>query len=150
MEREEKGEALLLDRQLCFPLYAAARRVVSLYAPALAPLGLTYTQYLVMMVLWEEKRCTMGRLSVRLCLDSGTLTPLVKKLCARGLVTRQRDEGDERVVRLTLTEAGEALRAQALSVPETVGACLPLSGEEAARLYELLYRILGQTDPDRK
>ena len=74
----------------------------------------------------------------------------MKKLCARGLVTRQRDEGDERVVRLALTEAGEALRAQALSVPETVGACLPLSGEEAARLYELLYRILGQTDPDRK
>lgn len=137
-------DPLRLDNQLCFPLYAAARRVTGMYRPFLEALGLTYTQYIAMMVLWEEGRTSVKRLGERLFLDSGTLTPLLKSLEGKGLIRRYRDREDERVLIAELTEAGKSLRARALSVPGQVAACLPLSPEEAAALYRLLYKILEE------
>ena len=133
---------LLLENQLCFPLYAAARRVTGLYTPHLKPLGLTYTQYIVMLVLWERDHISVGELSERLYLDSGTLTPLLKKMEAAGLVTRMRSAEDERVVIVDLTEAGRALKEKAADVPFSVGACVPLKAEEAVELHRLLGKIL--------
>lgn len=119
-------DPLLLDRQLCFPLYAATNLLNRLYGPVLKPLGLTYPQYLVMLVLWEEAPQTVGSLGARLYLDSGTLTPLLKRIEGAGLITRSRDPEDERRVLIGLTERGKALRAEALHVPETIaGGRLP-------------------------
>src|SRR5262245_8480101 len=105
-------DLLQLDLQICFLLYGASRAVTQLYQPLLEPLGITYPQYLVMMVLWEERGASMRRLCERLYLDSGTLTPLVKRLESAGLVRRERSEDDERVVEVKLTEKGEALRKE--------------------------------------
>lgn len=113
-------DPLLLDRQVCFPLYAATNLLNRLYGPVLKPLRLTYPQYLVMLVLWEEEPQTVGSLGARLYLDSGTLTPLLKRMEAAGLVSRTRDAEDERRVLIGLTEQGRALRADALHVPETI------------------------------
>ncbi|MFZ5663944.1 MAG: MarR family winged helix-turn-helix transcriptional regulator [Pseudomonadota bacterium] len=113
-------DPLLLDRQVCFPLYAATNLLNRLYGPVLRPLGLTYPQYLVMLVLWEEEPQTVGALGARLYLDSGTLTPLLKRMEAAGMVSRTRDAEDERRVLIGLTERGRALRADALHVPETI------------------------------
>ena len=113
-------DPLLLDRQGCFPLYAATNLLNRLYGPVLKPLGLTYPQYLVMLVLWEDEPQTVGSLGARLYLDSGTLTPLLKRMEAAGLVSRTRDAEDERRVLIGLTERGRALRADALHVPETI------------------------------
>ena len=142
MEQTKETEALLLRNQLCFPLYAASRKVVGMYTPVLKPLGLTYTQYIVMLVLWEEDGLGVGEICRRLHLDSGTLTPLLKKLEEAGLVARSRSRNDERVVLIFLTEAGRALRERALSVPGQVGQCIAVAPEEAQALYGLLYRIL--------
>ena len=136
------AEALKLENQLCFPLYACARRVVASYTPYLKPLGITYTQYLVFLVLWEQDGIAVGELCRKLALDSGTLTPLLKKMEQEGLVSRTRSAGDERVVTVRLTEKGAALREKALDVPAQVGACVPLSQEDAAALYRILYRML--------
>lgn len=132
-------DLLRLDRQVCFPLYAAARAVQQRYRPLLAPLGLTYPQYLVMMVLWERDRDgedapTVGNLGDRLFLDSGTLTPLLKRLEARGRLRRERAAHDNRVVRIVLTDAGRALRADAAGVPgQLLGCLLPaVDASEAA------------------
>ena len=144
MKKTNDTEALLLDRQLCFPLYAAARKIVAAYTPVLKPLGLTYTQYLVMLVLWEKDGIGVGQLCARLRLDSGTLTPVLKKLEERSLLERRRSGKDERVVILTLTAQGRALREQALGIPEEVGRCLSLTPEEAGILYGLLYRIIDE------
>lgn len=144
MKKTNETEALLLDRQLCFPLYAAARKIVAAYTPVLKPLGLTYTQYLVMLVLWEKDGIGVGQLCARLRLDSGTLTPVLKKLEERSLLERRRSGKDERVVILTLTDQGRALREQALGIPEEVGRCLSLTPEEAGNLYSLLYRIIDE------
>ena len=140
------NDPLLLDSQLCFPLYAAARRVVGSYTPFLKPLGLTYTQYLVLLVLWERDSLTVGEIGRRLRLDSGTLTPLLKKLQQQGLICRTRAEEDERVVRVSLTGSGRALREKAEQVPAGVARCIPLAPEEALTLYSLLYRILDGMD----
>lgn len=113
-------DPLLLDRQVCFPLYAATNLLNRLYGPVLKPLGLTYPQYLVMLVLWEDEPQTVGSLGARLYLDSGTLTPLLKRMEQAGLITRGRDPEDERRVLIGLTEQGRALRADALHVPETI------------------------------
>ena len=144
MKKTNETEVLLLDRQLCFPLYAAARKIVAAYTPVLKPLGLTYTQYLVMLVLWEKDGIGVGQLCARLRLDSGTLTPVLKKLEERSLLERRRSGKDERVVILTLTAQGRALREQALGIPEEVGRCLSLTPEEAGILYNLLYRIIDE------
>ncbi|MCR5294837.1 MAG: MarR family transcriptional regulator [Lachnospiraceae bacterium] len=133
---------LLLENQLCFPLYAAARKITGLYTPLLKPLGLTYTQYLVFLVLWEKDGISIGELGGRLFLDSGTLTPLIRKLEARGLIERRRSREDERIVLISLTEEGRALREKARKIPVKIASCVPLSPEDAADFYRLLYRIL--------
>ncbi len=141
---EEKYNALLLDHQLCFPLYACARETIKLYKPFLDELDLTYTQYITMMVLWENRSMTVKELGSHLYLDSGTLTPLLKKLEAKGLLTRSRSNKDERNLIVTVTEEGMALRDNALFVPQEMAKCVSLPPEEAGFLYRILYKILGQ------
>lgn len=135
-------DALKLENQLCFPLYACAKEVVRLYKPLLDELGLTYTQYIAMMVLWEKKETTVKELGEQLYLDSGTITPLLKKMEAQGLVLRTRNIFDERSVTVTLTEQGEKLRERAIEVPAKIGSCIPLSQEEGQTLYRMLYQVL--------
>ena len=140
----ERYAGLRLENQLCFPLYAASREIIRLYRPHLDALDLTYTQYITMMVLWEEREISVKQLGKRLYLDSGTLTPLLKSLEAKGYVTRTRSRDDERVVVVRLTDAGLALQDQAVAVPEGMKACLRLSPDEAAVLYKLLYKLLAE------
>ena len=135
-------EALKLENQLCFPLYACARKVTGLYTPYFKPLGITYTQYVVLLALWEKDGQSVGELGKCLYLDSGTLTPLLKKLEERGLIGRHRCEDDERCVKITLTQEGWDLKEQAAQIPSKVGPCVKLSPEEAKTLYVLLYKIL--------
>ncbi len=142
MEAPLGEEALLLKNQLCFPLYACAREIVKRYKPFLDPLGLTYTQYLVMMVLWEKRQVTAKALGDCLLLDSGTLTPLLKKMEAKGLLTRTRSQTDERNLLVTVTAGGEALKEEAASVPPKMAACAGLTPLEAGELYRLLYKML--------
>lgn len=137
-------EALKLDKQLCFPLYAASRAVIRLYHPYLSELDLTYTQYVALMALWEHSPLSVKALGERLYLDTGTLTPLLKGMEKKGLVRRSRSRQDERSVLVALTEAGEALREKALAVPAQVGACIPLEPEKVQQLYALLYELLGK------
>ena len=134
--------ALLLDSQLCFPLYACAREVVKRYRPFLDDIGLTYTQYIAMMVLWETPCISSRQLGRRLFLDSGTLTPVLKKLESMGYVNRKRDEKDERNLILTLTEAGEALKERAALIPPQMSACIRMDPQDAIQLYTLLHRLL--------
>ena len=143
MEEINYDELMKLDNQLCFPLYAAARQVVSLYTPYLKELGLTYTQYIVFLVLWETDGIPVGELGRRLYLDNGTLTPLLKKLETAGYLTRSRDTEDERVVIVTLSEEGRALKERAKEIPLKVGACIRLREQEATGLYAVLYKLLG-------
>lgn len=140
--RTDPYEAIRLDRQLCFPLYACAKEVVRQYRIPLEPLGLTYTQYIVMMVLWECGSITEKELGERIHLDSGTLAPLLKRLDKQGLVKRERPDQNERLLRITLTEAGIALREDALSVPEAMKTCIGLSMEECSVLRRLLDKSL--------
>ena len=139
---DEKYAHLRLDNQLCFPLYACAKEIVRQYKPLLDPLDLTYTQYIAMMVLWESGEITVKELGDRLWLDSGTLTPVLKKLESKGYLTRRRSDSDERSVVLALTEEGKALQDQATDVPMQAGSCVCLSAEEARQLYSLLYKVL--------
>lgn len=134
-------DPLKLENQLCFPLYVAAKEIVRKYRPFLDPLGLTYTQYIAMMVFWEHKSVTVGRLGELLCLDSGTLTPMLKKMEAAGLVKRSRGSKDERVVTVTITEKGEALREKAQDVPTKMAGCVSLTQEEAVQLLALLKKL---------
>ena len=140
---EKNYDALKLENQLCFPLYACSREVIKLYKPYLDELDLTYTQYIAMMVLWEHKAVTVKELGQYLFLDSGTLTPLLKKMEAKGLLSRKRDHEDERSLVVSLTDAGEALRDRAVDVPVKMAQCVRLQPEEAKELYRLLYKLLG-------
>ena len=137
-------EAMKLDNQLCFPLYAAARAVTGLYTPWLKELGLTYTQYLVFLVLWEKDHISVGDLCQRLYLDTGTVTPLLKKMEKEGFISRVRKKEDERIVIVILTEKGLSLRDQAALIPAQIGQKLPLEEQDALNLYELLYKVLEQ------
>ena len=135
-------QSLRLENQLCFPLYACAKEVVRHYKPSLDKLDLTYTQYIAMMVLWEEKSLNVKELGSRLFLDSGTLTPLLKKLEQKGYLTRHRCEEDERSLIISVTEEGMELRERALEVPEQIAKCICLDPEETMLLYKVLYKIL--------
>ena len=137
-------EAMKLNNQLCFPLYAAARSVTNLYTPWLKPLGLTYTQYIVLLVLWEHDGISVSEIGEKLMLDNGTLSPLLKKMEQAGWVDRRRSTEDDRVVIITLTEAGRALRERAKEVPGKVASCIDLPPEKAQTLYVLLYELLGK------
>ena len=141
---ENDYDALKLENQLCFPLYACSRSIVNLYTPFLKPLGLTYTQYIVFLVLWEQDGITVGELGTKLHLDNGTITPLLKKMQDKGYVTRERSKSDERVVIVSLTDEGRALREEAVKIPSAIGQCVPLEPDEAAALYELLYKVLDK------
>ena len=138
-------ESMKLENQLCFPLYAAARNVVSLYTPYLKPLGLTYTQYIVFLVLWEKDGITVGDICSKLMLDSGTLSPLLKKMEQSGYIERKRSRDDDRVVLIRLTSKGRALQDKAKEVPEKVAGCIDLPAEKAQILYTLLNELLDKS-----
>ena len=141
---DNKYEALRLKNQLCFPIYAVSNLITRKYKPFLDKLDLTYTQYIVMMVLWEEGRANEKRLWDKLCLKSNTLTPLLKKLEEKGYIIRQKNESDERNLVITLTEIGDRLREDALCVPECMLKEFNLSPQEGATLYKILYKILNE------
>lgn len=144
--REQNGTEypqLKLDNQICFPLYACARKVIGAYTPLLKPLGLTYTQYIVLLELWEKEKEKVGDLCHRLYLDCGTVTPMLKKMEECGWLTRCRCKVDERVVYVALTEKGRALREEVKDIPFRVAACVSIPQEEAYELYKLLYKLLG-------
>lgn len=138
-----KYDALKIENQLCFPLYAASREIIKQYKPFLDELDLTYTQYITMLVLWEYGEMSVKDLGQRLLLDSGTLTPLLKKLEAKGLLTRRRCTNDERCLLVKLTDVGTAMKDRAVSIPERMAACCHLEPTEAAELYRILYKILA-------
>ncbi|MBO4415183.1 MAG: MarR family transcriptional regulator [Lachnospiraceae bacterium] len=145
---KDEFDPLKLENQLCFPLYACAKEVVRRYKPMLDKLDLTYTQYIAMMVLWSQKKLNVKELGDCLYLDSGTLTPVLKKLESKGYITRERSEKDERNLIVTITEDGEALKTKAVCIPAEMSACVRLSPGEAKTLYELLYKLLGNMEDD--
>ncbi len=137
-------DALRLENQLCFPLYACSKEIIRKYKPLLDPLGITYTQYITLMALWEEDNITVKALGERIYLDSGTLTPLLKKMEVQKLIKRLRSTSDERNVYISLTEEGQALKEKAAAVPQQIGSCLSLSPKEASSLHQILHKILEQ------
>ena len=137
-------EVMKLSNQLCFPLYAAARKVTALYTPILTELNLTYTQYLVLLVLWEQDGIPVSEICRRLHLDNGTVSPLLKKLEKEGLLEKSRSPEDERVVLITLTDTGRALQERAKEIPGKVGSCVRLTSGKALTLYQLLYELLDE------
>ena len=148
-EGYDPDEALKLGNQLCFPLYACSKEVIRRYTPYLDSLGLTYTQYITLMVLWENDGITVGELGERLLLDSGTLTPLLKKMESHGLLTRHRSESDERRVVVSLTPAGRDLKTEAAKVPLAMAGCVQLPPDEAAELVRLLRKVLDNVRDSR-
>ena len=142
MESYNPDEALKLRNQLCFPLYTAARKLTQEYTPFLKPLGLTYTQYIVFLVLWEKDGLSVSEIGEKLMLDNGTLSPLLKKMEQEGYVERRRSPEDDRVVKITLTEKGRQLQEKAKDVPVKVACCIDLPEEKARQLYKLLYELL--------
>lgn len=131
-----------IRNQLCFPLYACSKEIVRRYKPFLDEIDLTYTQYIAMMVLWEEKKVNVKELGSRLFLDSGTLTPVLKRLEQKGLITRQRDEKDERVLIAEITKEGEALKEKAVDIPYKMAGCVRLDENDAKELYRILHTLL--------
>lgn len=145
----DKYDCLKISNQLCFPLYACSKEIVKRYKPYLDPLDLTYTQYITMMIVWEEKEITVKALGDKLFLDSGTLTPVLKKLETKGYVKRTRSKDDERNLIITLTDKGEELKKQACTIPAKMGKCVRLEKSEVETLYNLLYKLLKTAgDPE--
>ena len=143
----QEYEQLLLKNQLCFPLYACGRKIVAAYTPYLKPLGLTYTQYIVFMVLWDKEHVTVGQLGSMLHLDAGTLTPLLKNLEKEGYVTRERSREDERVTIISITRKGNELKEKCKDIPQKIASSgSMLSKKEGAALYKLLYKFLETGD----
>lgn len=138
-----KYDGLKLENQVCFPLYAASREVIKKYRPYVDKIGLTYTQYVTMMVIWAEKQINVKELGKKLFLDSGTLTPVLKSLESKGLVRRNRSKEDERVLIVEITPEGETLKEQAKDIPYSVAKCVSLSHDESEQLYLLLYKLLN-------
>ena len=144
---ETQHEQMKLENQLCFPLYACSREVIKKYRPYLDAIGLTYTQYVAMMVFWEEDAISVKELGRRLYLDSGTLTPVLKSLEQKGCISRRRSEADERVLIAALTPDGRALQKKAAGIPQKIGGCLRMDPEEAIVLHRLLCRLLQTMKP---
>lgn len=140
---KDKYAGIRLENQLCFPLYVCSKEIVRRYKPYLDELNLTYTQYIAMMVLWEEREVTVTELGKQLFLDSGTLTPLLKKLEQKGFVTRKRMESDERNVCISITDKGDRLKEEAVKIPEKISCCISLNPEEVKTLYTILQKVLG-------
>ena len=139
----DKYDCLKLKSQLCFPLYACSKEIIRRYKPFLDKFDLTYTQYITMMALWENESMNVRELGLVLFLDSGTLTPVLKKLESKGYLERKRSKEDERNLIVTVTEKGWELREEALSIPGSMSSCVNLEPEEASELYRLLYKVLG-------
>ena len=140
----DKYDVLKLDNQLCFPLYALSKEIVRKYTPFLNEIDLTYTQYIVMMVMWEDREISVKDLGKRLYLDSGTLTPLLKTLEKKGLVKRERSKEDERFLVVSITEVGMALREKAVDIPAKLGGCISMDEKDAMQLYTIVRKVLGQ------
>lgn len=140
----DKYDALKLDNQLCFPLYACAKEIVKRYKPFLDEIDLTYTQYITMMVLWEHKAMNVKELGSYLFLDSGTLSPVLKKLEQKQYITRKRSEKDERVLDVAITKDGEKLKEKAVDIPTKIGACVPLEEADAMKLFEIMHKLLDE------
>ena len=136
------NENLKLENQLCFPLYACAKEIVRRYTPLLEPLGITYTQYIAMMVMWEHKSISVRDMGKLLFLDSGTLTPMLKKMEKAGWISRRRSSQDERMVIISITGMGEELHEKAAQVPLKMAGCLTLENDEAMQLYALLKKMM--------
>ena len=137
---------LKLENQLCFPLYAASKEIIKNYGPLLKKLDLTYTQYITLMVLWDSKRICVKDLGKKLFLDSGTLSPVLKSLEKKGYVMRERGKDDERMLFVSITADGEALKNDAVKIPEALAKCVNLTPEESVTLYTLLYKLLKFSD----
>ena len=145
----QKYDCLKLENQICFPLYACAKEIIKRYKPFLDELDLTYTQYIAMMVLWEKTEMNVKELGRYLFLDSGTLTPVLKKLESKGYISRERMKSDGRNVIIHITESGMALREQAVQVPARMSRCVNLEPQDAMQLYTLLYKVMASlTEPE--
>lgn len=138
-----EDEILKLSNQICFPLYACGKEITRKYKPVLDKFGLTYTQYLVLLVLWEKDGQSVKEIGNKIFLDSGTLTPLINKLCDKGIVSKKKNKDDERGLIISLTDDGKALKKKIVKVPEFIAGCVSLTSEEAKTLYTLLYKVLG-------
>lgn len=138
-----KYDALKLENQICFPLYVCSKEIVKRYKPFLDEIDLTYTQYITMMVMWEKKEINVKELGKCLFLDSGTLTPVLKKLEQKSYITRKRSDLDERVLDVKITGEGEKLKERALEIPAKISQCTSLEPEEAMQLYRILNKLLG-------
>lgn len=145
---DDKYEVLRLKNQLCFPIYLCAKEIQRRYTPFLDKLNLTYTQYVVMMYFWEFVSSNVKALSKTLLLDPSTLTPLLKKLEAKGYLTRTRSAQDERNLLVELTDSGRALQDKALEIPAQIGKCLDLSEQEAVTLYQIMYKVLQNIEKE--
>lgn len=139
-------DQLKLENQLCFPLYVCSKEIIKKYKPLLDKLDLTYTQYIVMMVMWNEQNINVKKLGEKLFLDSGTLTPLLKKLEKKGYIERKRLTSDERNLMITITKDGMDLRKKAIAIPEKVGSCIKLQPSEIIELHKLLNKMLKQIE----
>ena len=140
----DRYDSLKLENQICFPLYVCAKEIIKAYKPYLDELDLTYTQYITMMVMWEHKELKVKEVGEYLYLDSGTLTPLLKRLEEKGYVTRRRSSEDERDLIVSITDSGEALREKAVTIPERLSACVDLDMQKAQALYALLYEVINR------
>lgn len=143
-----KYDCLKLENQLCFPIYLCSKEITRHYTPYLKELDLTYTQYIVMMYLWENKKTNLQDLGKTLMLESNTLTPLLKKLELKKYIKRERSSKDERNLEISLTSNGEKLKEKALDIPKKMGKCINLNEEEAITLYKLLYKVLKNVEED--
>jgi len=135
-------DGLKLENQLCFPIYACSHEIIKKYKPFLDKIGLTYTQYITMMVMWDKQEISARDLGIILHLDSGTLTPLLKRMQGMGLITRTRSKTDERILNVKITSSGNALKEKATSIPKQIRSCVGLTEEECKTLYKILYKIL--------
>ena len=146
--KENKYDLLQLKNQLCFPMYLCSKEVIRRYTPLLEKLDLTYTQYIVMLYLWERDECNVKELGNTLLLDSSTLTPLLKKIESKGYINRIRSSSDERNLIITLTKRGEKLKDKALEIPKKMGECINLNDEEVKTLYTILYKVLTNIEKE--
>ena len=144
----EKYESLKLKNQLCFPIYLCSKEIIRKYTPYLKELNLTYTQYIVMMYLWENEKTNVKELGKKLLLDSNTLTPLLKKLEQKNYIKREKSEKDERNLIIKLTHQGSKLKEKALEIPQKIGKCIKLKKEETIILYKTLYKIIKNIEEE--
>lgn len=146
----DKYESIRLRNQLCFPIYLCSKEIIRKYTPYLNKLDLTYTQYIVMMYFWENKKSNVKELGKALTLDSSTLTPLLKKLENKGYITRTKSTKDERNLVLELTDKGNSLQDKALDIPKEISKCINLEKNELETLYKLIYRVLYNIEKENE